>query len=227
MEKTNAKRYEYILFDLDGTLIDSEKSVTESVKYALQKKGIIETDRDKLRLFIGPPLEESFRLIYGFTKEEALKSLEDYRYIYSRENIFKVELYPGICETIAELAARGFYLGIASSKPLPMVERILKHFELYGYFEGVFAATLDGRISHKDEVMAEALKAIGKAHPDITRDKIILVGDRKYDVNGAAKYDIDCAGVTYGFAVEGELEAAGAAYIINDPKELLSVAQNG
>ena len=217
-------KYSYILFDVDGTLIDSERSVTESVRYTLEKRGI-HLDRTALRRFIGPPLIESYQNFCGMDPDEAARALAEYRELYSRENIFHVEAYPGVPETLAQLRERGFLLGIASSKPLPMVERIVEHLDLAQYFDRVFGATLDGRISQKEEVLAEALRYIHETYPDISRKQILMVGDRIFDVEGAAGFGMDCVGVTYGFAPEGELEAAGPTYIVNRVEELLSIIQ--
>jgi len=216
-------RYRCIFFDFDGTLINSEISITDSVRYTLEKRGIFETDREKLRRFIGPPLVESYMNYYGFRKEEACEAVEDYRYIYRKKNILRVNAYEGICQTLEKLKSKGLILCIASSKPLPMIEEISNHLDIAQYFDEIFGATLDGRIIRKEDVIYEAIKYIKEKHPDIDMSEILMVGDRRYDAEGSKAFNIDCVGVKYGFADEGELEEAGCVYIIDKPEELLAI----
>ena len=216
-------KYRCVLFDFDGTLFDTEKSVIDSVRYSLEKRGIYESDYDKLKSFIGPPLTDSFKRVYGFSKEKTEEAVKDYRKVYQEKNMLNVSVYHGVPETLETLKKKGIYLAVASSKPFPMLERILKTFDMEKYFDSVFGATLDGRIAYKDEVIREAISAIKDKYPDITMDEILMVGDRKYDAEGAKVFGIKCVGVTYGMAQEGELEAAGCIYIINYIKELLNI----
>lgn len=216
-------RYRCVFFDFDGTLVNSEISIVDSVRYSLKKKGMIELDLNKLRKFIGPPLIDSYMNLYGFSKEEAEKAVEDYRYIYKKQNMLRVDIYDGICQTLDSLKKKGLVLCIASSKPLPMVEKIAKHLDIEKYFEAIFGATLDGRILNKEDVLGEALAYLKSRHPDITVKDILMVGDRRYDAIGANFFGIDCAGVTYGFSEEGELEEAGCLYIVDRPEELISI----
>ena len=126
-------------------------------------------------------------------------------------------------ETLEKLKSKGLILCIASSKPLPMIEEISNHLDIAQYFDEIFGATLDGRIIRKEDVIYEAIKYIKEKHPDIDMSEILMVGDRRYDAEGSKAFNIDCVGVKYGFADEGELEEAGCVYIIDKPEELLAI----
>lgn len=144
-----------ILFDLDGTIINSEEGITKCVQYALKAYGIEEPDRNKLLCFIGPPLDPVFREKYGMTEEEAWQSVQKYRERFDVEGIFECCLYDGVKETIMDLKKKGYTLALASSKPETACRRILEHFGLTPYFDEVVGSTLDGSISTKQEVLEE------------------------------------------------------------------------
>ena len=142
-----------VLFDLDGTIINSEEGITKCVQYALHAYGIDEPDRTKLRCFIGPPLDPVFREKYGMTEAEAWQSVEKYRERFDVKGIFECSLYDGVREAIARFKEHGYLLALASSKPETACRRILEHFDLLGYFDEVVGSTLDGSISTKAEVL--------------------------------------------------------------------------
>ena len=213
--------YHYILFDLDGTLTDPKPGITGCVQYALRKFGIEEPDPDKLEPFIGPPLLDSFQEFYGFDEEKGQQAVVYYRERFSVIGLFENEVYPGIEQMLARLQAAGCHLAVASSKPEVFVRRILKHFGLLSYFEVIVGSELDGRRSLKEEVVAEALRQLlcGVESSEDT----VMVGDRKYDIQGAKVHHIAAVGVAYGYAAEGELEAAGADRIADTVEDLESI----
>lgn len=208
--------YQYILFDLDGTLTDSREGITKSVQYALAKTGIDEPDLTSLEHFIGPPLFDEFRRCYGFDETQARQAVADYRERFSRVGWQENLLFDGIPALLAALQAAGKTLAIASSKPLVFIEKILEYFAILPYFSVVSGATLDGRVSTKTQVVAQALDMLGV--PD--RKLAVLVGDRKHDAEGAQACGIDCVGVTFGFGGEDELRAAGLDKIAHSMAEL-------
>jgi phosphoglycolate phosphatase len=225
LEREKKDMFDYILFDLDGTLTNPKEGITKSVQYALKAFGIDEPDLDKLEPFIGPPLMDSFKDFYGFNDEEAKKAVEKYRERFTDIGIFENEIYPGIKEMLAKLKNEGKKIAIASSKPTVLVERILEHFEIDEYFDVVVGSELDGRRSRKEEVVEEALRQL------VPNDKIgksvAMVGDRKFDVEGALEFGLTSIGVSFGFAPEGELEKAGAEYIVDTVEELYLVLSGG
>lgn len=219
--------FQYILFDLDGTLTDPMIGITSSVQYALKSAGIDEPDLQKLTPFIGPPLLDSFMEYYGFTKEQAQQAIEKYRERFSTIGLYENAIYPGIAQMLKNLSKVGIHLAVASSKPAVFVEKILIHFSIRSYFEVVVGSELDGRRTDKTEVVDEALRQLG-----ITEDKkcsCAMVGDRRFDIEGAKVHGVTAIGVSYGYAQGDELEQAEADYVADTVEELekcLSQEQN-
>ena len=207
--------FEYILFDLDGTLTDPKEGITKSVQYALASVGIDEPDLDKLEPFIGPPLHESFMEFYGFDRDKAMKLVDKYRERFNVTGIYENVIYPGIANMLKTLKEAGCKIAIASSKPTEMVEIILDHFEIRKYFDFVVGSNLDGTRTKKEEVVEEALRQL-----EPVKEKTAMVGDRKFDVEGAKAFGLVSIGVSFGYAQQNELEEAGADYIVDTVEEL-------
>ena len=208
--------YRYYLFDLDGTLTDPGIGITNAVMYALEKYDIHVQDRAELYKFIGPPLRESFRKYYGFSKEKAEETLGFYREYYRDKGLLENSVYEGVREELQSLKQQGKIIALATSKPEEFSVRILKHFDLYQYFDFIGAATMDGSRDRKEDVIRYVLDSL-----EITDKKqVLMIGDRDQDVRGALANGICCAGVLYGYGDYDELKAAGAAYIIERPQEL-------
>ncbi len=219
--------YRYLLFDLDGTLTDPKIGITKCVQYALSKFGIKEPDLNKLTPFIGPPLLDSFHEFYCFDEEKGIQAIAYYRERFQSVGLFENEVYPGIPQLLARLKGGGRRLAVASSKPTVYVHRILGHFQLESYFDVVVGSELNGTRSRKEEVVEEALKqlfekqAAGESvSDDRRRAQTAMIGDRKFDVEGARAFHIASIGVTYGYALPGELERAGADKIAGSVEEL-------
>lgn len=210
--------YKVILFDLDGTLTDSGEEITRSVQYALEKIGKPEPERQKLNIFVGPPLLEQFQEYAAIDKETAKKAVEYYRERYAPVGIYENELYPGILEMLEELKARGYRLGVASSKPENFVNTVLEHFHMTSYFDQIVGSKPDGGRTDKTAVIEEALLRMGlEKH----RNQVIMVGDKEHDVLGARKAGLDCIAVSYGYGTMEELENAHPLKIVNSTEELL------
>lgn len=216
------KMFSYILFDLDGTISDPKEGITKSVQYALSSFGIEEPDRDKLEPFIGPPLRDSFMKFYGFSEQQAEIAVAKYRERFSEKGKFENELYAGMGELLHDLKAAGAHLAIASSKPTVFVEEILEYFGIRQYFEIVVGSELDGTRDKKEEVVAEVLARFfkeGAADPSC----VVMIGDRKFDIEGAKAAGTHHIGVNYGYAACGELEEAGAEIVVRDVEGLRRV----
>lgn len=219
-----------LLFDLDGTLTDPKEGICKSVQYALRAFGIEEPDIDKLEPFIGPPLVDSFMEFYGMTKERAAEAVVKYRERFSVRGWSENIVYEGIPHMLQSLRDAGYVLAVASSKPTVFVERILTHFGLRDAFSVVVGSELDGRRINKDEVILEALRQLfgmsdGVLPGSVSRggamqDELLMIGDRKFDVEGAHALGIRCVGVAYGYAQPGELEEAGADFLADSPDRL-------
>lgn len=215
--------YQYILFDLDGTLTDPKVGITTCVQYALHHFGIEEPDLDKLEPFIGPPLVDSIMEFYHMTEAEALIGVEKYRERFQTVGLYENEIYDGIVSMLARLHASGKKLALASSKPTVFVKKILEYFEIVSYFDVIVGSELDGTRSRKEEVVEEALHRLQKEGAALTKENCAMVGDRRFDVEGGREHALTTIGVQYGYAAEGELQAAGADYIVETVEELEAV----
>lgn len=211
--------FQYLLFDLDGTLTDPKIGITTCAQYALRHFGIEEPDIDKLEGFIGPPLADSFREFYGFDEKQVKEAIQVYRERFSTVGLYENEIYPGIPEMLARLKKAGKKLAVASSKATVYVVKILQHFGIEQYFDVIVGSELDGRRCQKEEVIEEALRQL--CHNDKTEnDKVVMIGDRKFDIQGAKEFGLISVGVSFGYALPGELEQAGADYIVDTVEEL-------
>ena len=225
--------FQYILFDLDGTLTDPKLGITTCVQYALKSFGIEEENLDKLEPFIGPPLLDSFKEFYGLSHEQALLGQEKYRERFAVTGWLENEMYPGIDEMLRLLSERGVKLAVASSKPEVFVEKILVHFGIREYFTAVVGSELDGRRVNKDEVVLEALRQLGvineadaerylkeKEFTGSKRTDCAMVGDRKFDVEGAKAMKLVSVAVSYGYAQGDELTLAEPDHMADTVEEL-------
>ena len=216
------KNFDVLLFDLDGTLTDSAEGIMNCAEHALNVMGIVEPDRNKLLRFIGPPLVDSFMDFYGLSREDAMKAVAAYRERYPVKGIFENRVYEGIPEALELLKNGGKRLAVATSKPEVFALRILDYFDLAKYFEVVTGAELSGERNAKAEVIAECLKRLG--NPD--KETVLMIGDRKHDVEGAKLCGIASAGVKFGYAEKNELENAGADYVFDTPLQLAEAVLN-
>lgn len=209
--------FQYCLFDLDGTLTDPKEGITKSVQYALKKFGIEEPDLDRLEPFIGPPLKDSFIELYGFTEEDAIKAIAFYRERFAPIGVLENQIFPGMEQMLENLYNKKIHLAVASSKPAEFVHKILNHFEIEKYFEVIVGSEMDGSRATKEEVVEEALLQLGLlSRPQEDRKRVCaMIGDRKFDIQGAKAYGLTGIGVSFGYAGEGELESAGADHIVN------------
>lgn len=210
-----------ILFDLDGTLTDSAEGVTRSVQYALKKFGI-ESRPEDLKPFIGPPLQQSFKTFYGMSNEEVLRAVNYYRDYYRKKGIYENQLYPGIAAMIQNLFLGGKKLYVATSKPTVFAKIILEHFNLSRFFKEITGSNLDGTRVDKTEVISTVMDSLN--YEDYK--KTIMVGDRKHDITGAINNGLNSIGVRYGYSSPGELDRAGATYIVDSVDELSRLLLN-
>lgn len=208
--------YQTILFDLDGTLTNPALGITNSLVYALEKFNIEVTDKKELYRFIGPPLQDSFENFYHFSKEDSLKAVDFYRDYFRHKGLYENEVYQGIPDLLERLKAQGKKLLVATSKPEEFARQILKHFELFDYFDLVAGASMDGSRRLKGDVIAHALTSAQVSDLSAT----IMIGDREHDIIGAKKNGLDAIGVLYGFGNREELKKAGATYIATNVEEL-------
>ena len=216
-EEDSVKKY--LLFDLDGTLTDPKEGICTCVQYALASFGIGEPDIDKLTPFIGPPLKDSFMEFYDMDEQQAEQAVVKYRERFQNQGIFENRLYEGIPKMLETLNSKGMFLAVASSKPTVFVERILEHFQIRKYFKVIVGSELDGTRVNKDEVVEEALRQLFGDKP-IEKEKVYMIGDRRFDMEGARAIGVEGVGVTYGYGDMEELREAKADYIVRSVEEL-------
>ena len=211
--------YDIVLFDLDGTLIDSEVGITNCATYALGKFGIRIEDPLTLRPFIGPPLFDSFSKLYGFSDEDALKAVDYYRERFGEKGVYEFNLYTGVEELLAKLKSAGKTLILATSKYEFYAKKIIEHLGFTKYFTFAVGSCKDGSRAAKAEVIAYALREQG-----ITElSRVVMVGDRKHDIEGARAVGIDSIGVLYGFGDREELEKHGATHIAENTDQIFEI----
>ena len=211
--------FEYILFDLDGTITDSGEGITKSVQYALKYFDILVDNLESLRKFIGPPLKESFKEYYKFDEEKANVALKKYREYYADKGIYENDLYDGIIEVLDKLKQNGKTIILATSKPEVYAKQILEYFKIDKYFTFVAGSDFEETRVRKGDVIKYALE--GAKISELS--KVIMVGDREHDIIGAKENNIKSIGVLYGFGDVIELTQARAEYIVNNTNELLNI----
>lgn len=205
---------DFILFDFDGTVFDTVEGITKSVRYALNKQGL-DAELNELRCFAGPPLVDMFMERCAFTREQAEQALLDFRERYTPIGLYECRVFPGIRKLLETLRAAGKRLGIATSKPQELAEELLGRENMLGLFDVICGSDSSGNNSSKAQVLTRAMGMLGAE-----AERAVLVGDTKYDVQGAHACGVRCIGVRYGYAAEGELEQAGADTIAENMEML-------
>jgi len=220
-----ALKYDFFLFDLDGTLTDPQVGMGKSLRYALDAINE-QTEITDFTQLIGPPLRDSLRDIFGLEGERNELAVTKYREYFGEKGLFENELYLGVIELLQKLKGDGVKMAIATSKVKKYAERIAEHFGFSQYFDFIGGSEFDGRRGAKAEVIADVLEhfQIGGSPEALAR--VVMIGDRKYDIVGAAAAGIDSIGVLWGFGSAEELRAAGATSIVGSTEELYISLQN-
>ena len=198
-------KYDTVIFDLDGTLTESEPGITKSVQYALEQMNRPPLDAATLRRFIGPPLRESFIAVAGMAEDEADEAVRIYRERFSTVGWMENSVYEGIAPLLRALKAGGAYVAIATGKPEVFSRKIIDYFGLAPYIDRLEAITLSDH--HADKVAL-----VRRALPE-RYERACMVGDRAGDMEGALGNGIDGIGALYGYGTREELEDAGARFI--------------
>ena len=219
--------YKYLLFDLDGTITKSEEGIFNCIKYALDWAGIPYPEYSVFRSFIGPSLYDSFVREFGMDDARAKEMVAKYRERYNVEGLFEAEVYDGVADTLGALKDKGCILSVATSKPTEPTLRILEKFDVNKYFDVVVGSNPDGTGSDKKYIISQVIGELKKNH-GLTEDmiesgQVVMIGDRRYDIEGGKSCGLQTIGVLYGYGSREEFEAAGADHIIEKPQELLAI----
>ena len=206
-------RPDAVLLDLDGTLSDAGPAIVAALEVALAHVGHDPLDPVALRAFVGPPLEDSLADL-GLDPHVVQDAVRVYHDNY---DLLSSPLYDGVVEALQALRAAGLPLALATSKPQEMAEAVVGAGPLAGLLDHVAGADRPAGRLTKGDVVRHALGVLGgPSHP-------VMVGDRRYDVAGAAEHGVPCIGVLWGYGDEAELQGAGAAALAASPSELVAL----
>ena len=205
----------HLIFDLDGTLTDPFEGITRCVAYALARFDIHVADRRALACYIGPPLKQGFMAFHGLSAGDAEMAVAAYRERFADVGLYENTVYPGIEDLLAARAAAGQRLFVATSKPWCFARQILDHFGLSKYFVHIHGSELDGTRTDKTDLLAYVLNTHG-----LVAGQALMIGDRRYDIAGAAANGMAAYGGSYGYGGRAELLAAGASTLCDSPAAL-------
>lgn len=212
-------KYKHILFDLDGTIIDSAPGIINSIMYAIDQLGFPPVDPDALRVFIGPPLQNQFKEYLHLTDEQGEYAVQCFKDYYRRRGIQECSVFPGVGEMLHYLETMGYKLYIATSKPEKFARQILTGYALDHYFTFIGGSEMDEKTrANKAEVIEYVLKEnyITELH------EVLMIGDRMHDIEGAKICGLEAMGILYGYGSKEEFEDAGADYIVTSTQEIVA-----
>lgn len=217
--------YKKIFFDLDGTITEPVMGITNAIIYALDKYNIKVAERSELYKFIGPPLRYSFREFYGFSESDSEQAVKYYREYYADKGLIENEIMPGMEEAIKALKEAGYNLYVATSKPETFAIKILENLNLAQYFDIIAGSSMDNKRDTKELVLSYLLERLNiEKGSDAIKD-IVMIGDRKFDIEGANCFGIDSIGVLFGYGNREEFEKAGATYIVETAEGMVKVIE--
>ncbi|MBR3148886.1 MAG: HAD hydrolase-like protein [Eubacterium sp.] len=208
-----------LIFDFDGTLCDTGEGIKKSAQYALESFGIQSPPLEELDYFIGPPLLVTFQERFGKTPQEADELIKKFRERYSTTGVFESRLYDGVKELLASLKNDGFKVGIASSKPQKFIEMLLGHFEIIEYFDAVCGVSFKADCESKESIISRCVDALG-----VEREGVLVVGDTRFDIDGAKKNSLRAVGVSWGYGNKFEFFESGADFVVDKPQDVEAVA---
>lgn len=212
-------RYHAVLFDLDGTLVDSQPGIESSMRWAFDELNFPQPDDAAMRSLLGPPLYTSFRHILGMAEEQTHRAIQLYRQRYSEKGLYECSLYPGMMEVLQGILARGGQAAIATAKPIVFATEVAKHMGIFEMLTALEGPEMDARETDKTEIVRAAMQKTKGPH--------LMVGDRRYDLLAARQCGIDSAAALYGYASPGEIQACAPTYAARDAKELAAILFGG
>lgn len=203
-----------LFFDLDGTIVNSQKGIFNSVEYSIEKMNFPKIDQDTLRKFIGPPLHYSYKKYFDIDDKTTDESVRKYREYYKAKGIFECELYPGMIDMLYALS-KEYDLYVTTSKPLPLARKVLKKLNADTYFKEIAGPPFDGRTVKKMHVVMGVIEKY-----NLNKEECVLIGDTRFDGEGALLSGIDFIGVTYGFGTPDELNEFNPIALLNSTHEI-------
>jgi phosphoglycolate phosphatase len=208
----------HLLFDLDGTLVDSLPAISVSVNRTLEELGVPVPAHGRLGALVGAPLAEVFRAVLGPSHEDLLEpAIARYRILFDEVGMLHIKAFPEIDVALARFDASGHTLQVVTARSAPSADLILRGLDLRRYFVGVHAPEPSARAYDKADYVRSAMDAVGALPADT-----VMVGDRADDVRAALAHGVRAVGVEWGNGTTSELEAAGAHFVATHVGELVS-----
>ena len=213
-------KYDYVLFDFDGTVTDTGEGILKSLQYSFSAMGHEVPDSSDLKKFIGPPIHYSYTTFYGISEEDVGDYIKKYRERYREKGIYECYVYEGMRETIEALRNKGVKIGIASSKPVSLIYDVMNHLGITELFDAVTGVTVDdSNHSGKTFLVLDCMEKLGAAD----KSRVLMVGDRKFDLDGASGAGVDSCAVLFGYGSKEEFLKHNATYIIEKAEDLLDI----
>lgn len=217
-----SKKYDAVLFDFDGTVADTGEGIFNGIYHALDFMGIERPEPEKLRFFIGPPLQDGFKTVFGLDDAGSNAAVAKHREYYAAGGLYELTFYDGMEELFHKLKERNIKMGISSAKPEIFLKKIVEYFEMTDLFDAVVGNEIHYTHTDKSILINRAIELM-----DLPEDaKVLMVGDRHFDIDGAKKVGIDSVGVLFGYGSREEFEEAGADYMVADTQELFEIITN-
>ena len=213
-------RYDYVIFDFDGTVVDTGEGIVKSLQYSFEQMGREIPDMSDLKKFIGPPIHYSYTHFYGVSEDEVGEYIKKYRERYKIKGIYESVLYDGMKELLSELRSRGVKLGIASSKPEHLIYSVADYLKITDMFDAIVGVKIDdSNHSTKTGLVLDAMKKQGAKD----KSRVLMVGDRCFDIDGASGAGVKSCGALWGYGNEEEFKAHNADFIISLPSDVINL----
>ncbi len=217
-------KYDYVIFDFDGTVTDTGEGILKSLQYSFKAMGHYVPDLSDLKKFIGPPIHYSYVNFYGISEDEVGEYIKKYRERYREKGIYECFVYDGMKELIEQLRENGIKIGIASSKPIKLIYDVMDYLKITPLFDAVTGTQFDdSNHSGKADLVRESMQKLGVSD----KSRVLMVGDRYFDIDGAAGAGVDSCGVLFGYGSRDEFEQHNATYIVDTPSEIASLILRG
>lgn len=212
--------FDYVIFDFDGTVADTGEGILKSLQYSFVAMGDPAPDLSDLKNFIGPPVYYSYTTFYGIEEDKVDLYVKKYRERYSEKGIYESKVYDGVRELIVSLKEKDIKVGIASSKPERLIYAVADYLQITNLFDAIVGVKSDNsKHSSKAGLITQAMEDMGATD----KNKVLMVGDRMFDIDGAHGAGIKCCGALWGFGDKPEFEEHNAEFIVEKPEEILQI----
>lgn len=212
--------FDYVIFDFDGTVADTGEGILKSLQYSFKAMGDEEPDLEDLKKFIGPPVFYSYTHFYGISEDKVDDYVRKYRERYREKGIYESRVYDGLKELIISLKEKNIKVGIASSKPENLIYSVADYLGITNLFDAIVGVKSDNsKHSTKAGLIAQAMTDLGATD----KTKVLMVGDRLFDIDGAHEAGVKCCGALWGYGDEEEFRAHHADFIAANPENISDI----